>query len=143
MAQLKRQANRVLFGERVNEVAATEYFAVEKNLLAEGSEEVVLDFSHSLKAYPNGMVPIIARVLEARRLGRVFRCDLPKGSLSRLFLNANWAHLIDPTSHRDYRFKTGRHLPAQTFAVAEEQTKVVNAAMNIVMGNMRLDRAAL
>jgi anti-sigma regulatory factor (Ser/Thr protein kinase) len=103
-----------------------------------------LDFSACDKAYPGGMLPIVCSVdaLRARDIG--FTLVLPElQMLSRLFLNCNWAHLLDPEHFEELMLAHERHLAVRRYTEWREQQDVVNAAMDVVMRNMELTRDVL
>jgi anti-sigma regulatory factor (Ser/Thr protein kinase) len=90
------------------------------------------------------MLPIICTVDSGRREGLDFDVVLPQTqTLSRLFLNANWAHLLDPESYEDTSLVHERHLAGQRYASHHDQQRVVNVVMDIVMRNMEIERPLL
>ena len=63
-----------------------------------------------------------------------------KDELRRLFLNTNWAHLLEPTSYERSDTVHDRHMAAHRFTDSDEQQQLVNVFMDVVMRNMTLER---
>lgn len=92
-----------------------------------GFDKIVLDFSSSNVAFPESMLPIIVFCRMFQAEGVRFYCILPEDSkLSSLFLNANWAHLIDPKHYDASTRKIQMNIPAREFRNLDEQVGVVN-----------------
>jgi hypothetical protein len=63
----------------------------------QGYQDIELDFTGCTAAYGGPILAIAAQTKRYLIGGLDVDLTLPKeGRLSRLFLNANWAHLIDP-----------------------------------------------
>jgi len=136
-----RQDNRILFGERVNAGAHRQYMWCLSDLRQRGYEDVTLDFSQAKTAYPNGMIPILCSVDVLRREDLDVEAVLPdEEQLRRLFLNTNWAHFLCPKEYQLSDTTHDRHLATQRFRQPSEQQEVVNAFMDVVLRNVRLDR---
>ena len=67
--------------------------------------------------------------------------------LARLFLNTNWAHIIDPDNFQLSEFKGLRQVPATQFFTYEEQNSSINDILDIILsalsGFSREDFAAI
>lgn len=62
-----------------------------------GYRDVVLDFSECVETYPGPMLALCAEILSLRVKQIDAELILPaKPELARLFVNANWAHLLEP-----------------------------------------------
>lgn len=104
-------------------------------------KDVVLDFSTCESAFPVGMIPVLSSVDVLRREHVDVTIDLPKKpELERLFLNTNWAHFLEPSRFGKSDTVHDRHLAAQRFSDYNQQQRLVNAFMDVVMRNMTLDR---
>jgi anti-sigma regulatory factor (Ser/Thr protein kinase) len=69
--------------------------------------------------------------------------EIPKDlKLRRLFINANWAHLIDPRQYDPSHFRGYTQIPATQYKNAEEQQVAVSNIVNAILGAVRdLSRA--
>jgi anti-sigma regulatory factor (Ser/Thr protein kinase) len=64
--------------------------------------------------------------------------------LRYLFVNANWAHLIDPATHGPSNAGVAGNLPAHEFTSPDEQFSLVNQLIDAALGMINfLDRDAL
>lgn len=90
------------------------------------------------------MLQLISLVDAGRALGHTFGLVLPSmNDLARLFLNTNWAHLLDPHQFQPINFAHALHLGAQRYDTAVGQQAVVNAALDIAMRTMAIERHTL
>ena len=66
----------------------------------QGFHDVVLDFSHLKRAFPNGFVPLVVLLDQYRRSGNVeFNVTLPEDELCRrAMVESNYAAYLDPQS---------------------------------------------
>lgn len=117
--------------------------AVEK----EGYQELVLDFSECNSAFPGPMLAICAQVARLRENGIYSKLLMPTDSkLHKLFVNTNWANLLDPRSYDPSFFKGYSQVPTTQFKTPEQQKlvvdKIMDAALSAVHGLERTDFAA-
>ena len=89
-----------------------------------------------------------AQILLIQKEGIEFTLVLPENiRLSRLFVNANWAHIIDPRSYKASDFKGLLQVPTTQFKSFEEQNDAVNKIMDKILGSLegftRSDIAAI
>ena len=139
-----RNGNRIRFVSKVNAYAHYQFMWCLADALRRGYEDVVLDFSTCKSAYPDGMIPLLSSADALRRDRIDVSVQLPEGpELDRLFLNTNWAHILDPKRFRKSDTEHDRHLAAQRFRSFDQQQELVNAFMDIVMRNMTLDRRVI
>jgi hypothetical protein len=90
--------NAIQFGRRVDPRAVGDFIVVLDDALSRGHHRLILDVRKSERAYSSAVLPPISLVEERRRLGTEFALILPTDQmLSRLFVNANWAYLLDPS----------------------------------------------
>lgn len=113
-----------------------------------GYQDLVLDFSSCIAAYPGPMIAICAQSMKWRSSDTSVQLILPTDTkLARLFINANWAHNLDPTRFKQSAFRGYTHVPAACFASALEQHKQVNRMIDAVLcsltGIERGDLAAI
>ena len=106
-----------------------------------GHDAVVLDFSTCESAFPIGMIPLLSSADTLRREKVDVSVELPdKEDLARLFVNTNWAHYLEPARFAKSDAVHDRHLATQRFRDFDQQQKLVNDFMDVVMRNMTLER---
>lgn len=116
------------------------------NVLCErqGYKDVTLDFSRVEVLFGTTMVPLIAQTRRYVSAGIEFEIIAPETErLKSLFHNCNWNHLINPRRYEKSTFEGLQHLPAVCYRTANEQYDLVNKIMEIILGNMRVDRKNL
>ncbi len=90
------------------------------------------------------MLPLLAGADALRRGGTEVSVVMPMDpTLRRLFVNANWAHFLDPDRHEPRSVGAGRHLPALRFSEPARQDDLVDAALGVVMQSLRLERGVI
>jgi len=90
------------------------------------------------------MVPLIALCRRHKGDGVDFDIDVPTHEpLRSLFHNSNWSHLLDPNRHEPTTFAGAQHFPAQAYRGPEEQGRVVNQILEVVLGSLKLERRQL
>lgn len=135
------KGNRIRFVGRVNALAHRQFLSCVHECRNGGHEDVVLDFSTCESAFPVGMIPLLASADALRREKVGVSVALPgREELARLFLNANWAHFLDPAHYSRSETSHQRHLAARRFNDFDQQQRLVNAFMDVVMRNMPLAR---
>lgn len=140
-----RDGSRIVFRDRVTDQAVREFlYAVDDAVDRRGYSDVTLDFVGSVRAYPEAMLPIAACIDRHRESGVQTHLLLPEDQeLARLFLNCNWAHLMDPDQFDAVDLPHERHLAVSRYTTFLEQQQVVNAALDVIMRNMELQRDVL
>lgn len=149
MAVISRLDNRIIINGEFgiadfHRFLATLYTAIEKL----GYEDLVVDFSQCVAAFPGPMLAICSQMVEARDRGITVHLVLPVAAkLAGLFRNANWAYLIDPESYERSTFQGHTHVPATTFASPAEQAGAVSSIIDVILGALsevnRADFAAI
>ena len=136
MTQIDRDGCRIfvkgdLDSSNVHVFLATLYSATEKA----GYQDLVIDLSQCTRAYPGAMLAISAQVVQLRERGGYCSLVLPNiEKLRTLFVNANWAHLLDPRNHDPSRFKGYTRIPATQFINPDQQHKIVNRIVDVILG---------
>jgi anti-sigma regulatory factor (Ser/Thr protein kinase) len=103
--------------------------------------DLTLDFSRVLQAYPNGVLPIISSITEIRDAGHNVYVKLPQNNnIRRLFRSVNWAHFLAPSQFEKSESTHDRHLVTRNFLDEQEQFKLVNDFMDVVLRNMELPK---
>jgi hypothetical protein len=96
----------------LHHLLATMYSATNKA----GYQDLVLDLSKCFFVLPGVILAVCAQVIQLRQNGVYSSLRLPADErLHRLFLNANWAHLLDPRAYDPSRFQGYSRLPATQF----------------------------
>lgn len=141
--RVRLSKSAIQFGRRIDPRTIGDFIVVLDDALSRGHDRLVLDFRKSERAYSSALLPMISLVEERRRLGTQFSLVLPtEQMLARLFVNANWAHLLDP-AHPESPGAHPQHLPVRRYRTHPEQQEVVNAATDVVLKNMSLKRDAI
>lgn len=77
-------------------------------------------------AFPTGMIPLLTSADILRRATVHVSITLPENErLQRLFLNAIWAHFLEPARFRESDTVPDGHLAAQRFGAPEQQQHLV------------------
>lgn len=97
-------------------------------VLERSHDQIKLDFTRCTTAFSGAILPICARTMHFRKQGVEFFLDLPQDKkLNKLFLNANWAHLIAPEDFDPApRSAANRQFPATAYRTHSEQNVVLN-----------------
>ena len=139
-----RDENRIRFVGRVNAFAHRQFMWSLHECRERSYEDIALDFSTCEAAFPTGMLPLLTSVDALRRATVGVTITLPEEErLQRLFLNTNWAHFLEPTRFPESDTVHHRHLAAQRFGDHEQQQRLVNTFMDVVMRSMTLDRRVI
>ena len=102
-----------------------------------GYNDIILDFSECTETYPGPMLALCAELLRLRNDQIDAELILPqKEDLSRLFINANWANLIEPRKHKPSTFRGHTQIPATRFSSPTEQNDAVNRIVNAILGGI-------
>ena len=139
-----RQDQRVFVEGNLNSSLLHYFLATLHNAVENaGYRELCLDFSKCTAAFPESMLAIAAQVTQLRESGVYCYLTLPSGrDLARLFVNANWAYLLDPRSYDPSRFKGFTRVPATQFKGPDQQQEAVNRIVNSILGALSdIDRA--
>ena len=108
--------------------------AMHNSVVIKGYRDFVLDFSFCTKVHSRTMLPICSRVQHYWKSDIDISLVLPSDPrLRSLFLNTNWAFLIDFRSHGESRYRGYTHAPALRFSNAKEQFQAVNKILDILM----------
>lgn len=112
------------------------------NMFKESSnQDLTLDFSKVMQAYPNGVLPIISSITEIRDEGYNVYVKLPHNeNVRRLFRSVNWAHYLAPSQFEKSEAMHDRHLVTRNFKDEKEQFQIVNDFMDVVLRNMELPK---
>lgn len=119
--------------------------AMHNTIQEKGYQDIVLDFSQCSKAFAGSMMAIVACAQRYLVDGVDVDLELPQQTgLHNLFLNANWAYLINIHRFPETRYKGFQQVPAMRYRDAQEQHKVVSQILNVLLGALsNFDRTHL
>ncbi|MGH8555957.1 MAG: STAS-like domain-containing protein [Methylococcales bacterium] len=105
------------------------------NLTAkQGYSDFALDFSKCTRAFAGEMVSIAARCQSYWKSGVDISLTLPEEEkLNRLFVNSNWAYMIDHQKFDESRYKGFEQVPLLRFTDATEHHLAVNRILDVLM----------
>lgn len=111
--------------------------AIHDRVNVRGYSEVVLDFSGCTATFAGPMLAVCAQVGNLRHTGVEVGLVLPtKENLERLFVNTNWAHMVDPVNHEVSQFKGHSQVPVTHFSSASDQHRSVNTIMDAILKSL-------
>src|ERR1700754_1611075 len=130
-----RRENNLVFAKRVNWHTSIDFSKKLYGLTSlKDYNEIVIDFSNVSRAYPNGMVPIIAKIASETEKGRKFILKPPKNIAVRfLFQHSGWLHYIDPINWEPPKTSSFASLPLQRFHNDEELNDIVNKSVEVCL----------
>jgi hypothetical protein len=111
----------------------------------QGYPDLELDFTECTAAYGGPILAITARTKRYQIDGKDIDLVLPKDEkLNRLFLNANWAHLIDPRRYDPGTYRGIAQIPAMQFRTGQEQHEAVQKVTEKILSALSsFDRSHL
>lgn len=126
--------------ETIPGIAAALHHAVKA-----GYPELTLDFTDCTAALPAPMLALCSRVVRLRQEDINCKLIMPKKhSLANHFVNANWAHLLDPESFSQSKFRGHTIFPATHFEDSVGQRNAVDRVVSAVLGStIGIDRHGL
>lgn len=102
---------------------------------------LTVDFSKVELAYPSGVLPIISSLHQLRKEGSSVYIKLPqKDDTRKFFRNVNWAHYLSPKQFEKSESTYDRHLVTRMFSDPNQQKKVVDDFMDVVLRSMSVPR---
>ncbi len=112
--------------------------ATHRVVVAQGYQDIVLDFSQCTRAFSAEMLAVCVRCQKYWKDDIDVNLVMPEDkSLARLFLNTNWAHLIDIRQFEPSRFRGYTHAPALRFSSGKEQHAAVDRIMEILLAAIK------
>lgn len=150
MSSVSRYGNKVTISGVLNSEGFRNCLAtVHQAVTSKGYQDIVLDFSNCTAAFPVAMLPICAQALLLRQQNIDFSLVLPEKDekLTRLFVNANWANLIDPNNYEPSSYRGYLQIPATQFENSLQQYDLVNRVIESILRStpdlVREDLAAI
>ena len=133
--------NTIIIRGKVNSFSVKDFCSAISTFQSTGTNKLILDFSSVVNAYPNGMLAIIATIVNLRENGYEIYVKLPQNdNTRRLFRSVNWAYYLSPSQFQQSESMHSRHLITTNFRNAEEQKKAVDNLMDVILRNMELPR---
>lgn len=148
-ASITRDSNRIsVVGRFRSESVRWFLWNIHDAASTRGFKDLVLDLTGCSGAFADSVVPVCVQVLRLRQEGVDCLLELPPaGAIRNLFINTNWANLIDPENWDPSTYKGYIHVPATRFATPIDQYNAVDALVNAVLGSVsgltRSDLAAI
>ncbi len=148
-SRIFREANKLVFqGQFGLDELHRPLAGLHQAVQTQGYPDLVLDFSSCDAAFPAPMLALCAQVGKLRYAQIDVSLILPSDTkLRQLFLNANWAHFLDPKEFNASTFRGYTQVPATSYSSSDEQSKAVNRIVNAILGAIpeidRRDFAAL
>lgn len=109
-----------------------------------GHRQAALDFSGceaAEQAVMTPLLPVVARYRESA--GASFELTPPDDEqLKRQFIDANWAHYIDPERY-PLNADVGEQLPARRFTTETDLEPIVAEVIELLLAQMQVEREAL
>jgi len=124
---LQTNGNRISISGQLGTRDFRRVLAAMHNLTkTQGYQDLELDFTECTATYGG---PILALAAQTKRYligGLDIDLTLPKDDrLSRIFLNANWANLIDPRRYDPGNYRGFTQIPAMQFRTGQDQSEAV------------------
>src|SRR5216684_1948072 len=110
-----------------------------------GYQDIELDFGSCTATFSGPMLSLAAYAERYLINGIDVDLTLPSDlNLQRLFLNTNWAHLIDPRRYEPSRYKGRTQIPAIKYASGIDQHTAVQSVMTKMLSALAdFDRSHL
>ncbi|UTW64559.1 DUF4325 domain-containing protein [bacterium SCSIO 12741] len=140
-----RQNNSTIkFTGKLNSFNVKDFCSAINRFKQSENENLTVDFSRVMQAYPNGVLPIISTITEIRDEGYDVYVKLPQSdNVRRLFRSVNWAHFLSPAQFEKSESTHDRHLVTRNFRDENEQTQVVNDFMDVVLRSIEVPKDVL
>jgi hypothetical protein len=140
-----RDGNRIIFVDTLYISELPGALALLHQVVKAGYVDAILDFGSCTAALPAPVLAICSQVMKLRLSQFEFELVLPKRpDLARHFINANWAHLLDPARNAPSRFRGFTIFPATQFGDSAAQKTAVDRIVDGILGaTPDLDRKGL
>ena len=141
---VSRSGNRVVIKNHVPRTGLRSICAcLHQGIHEAGYRDITLDFSVCTGITESVMLPLIPIIASYRNDHVDFALVLPlDDALGRLFLNANWAHHVNPQQHLSASHEGG-HVPALRFGDANAGDEIRDRVVDLILGQLEVDRRTL
>ena len=137
----REKGNVIQLTGKINAYNTNDFCSAIEKIKNSGTKKLFIDFGRVERAYPSGMLPIICELDILRDKGLEINVQLPKKQDVRaLFLSVNWAHYLSPEHFSKSETFYNKHLVTRRFLNAEEQTKIVDDFMDLILRTMTLPK---
>lgn len=108
--------------------------AIYEAIVEKGYQNITLDFSNLNAAFADGMVPLCSYIMHLKNdIGIDVEYIAPSSErLSRMFINTNWAHLID-NDILESKYSGYRQFPTTIVNSDDDLSSVVNNILDCVL----------
>lgn len=138
MVQIQHRENKVSISGPVGMLDFRRILAKIEGVRKETYPALVLDFRACKAAQAGPMLAICSECMKLRHSGLSISLLPPRDEkLARLFLNTNWAHLIDPTGFGASQNHGFARVPATNFTSAADQRGLVGTMVDALMKSMK------
>lgn len=136
---IRTDGNKIIFEGNLREDTRSCLACVFQLVKKLGYQDVILDFSGARYVDAGMMLPLSSYAAKYRKHQIDFSLVEPNDPvLQRLFVNANWAHFIEPQKFVLNNRRRSNNLPALQFLDEDAQHDVVNRAMEILMETIKV-----
>jgi hypothetical protein len=102
-----------------------------------GYQDIKLDFSDCAFTHAPPILALATAGEHYHAKGVDFELILPKEpKLQRLFLNSNWANIIEPNKYSLSDFQSSVHMPAMRYKTSDEQHRLVDDLLNKMLASV-------
>lgn len=137
----RAQGNVIQLTGKINAFNTNDFCSAIEKITKSEAKKIVVDFGRVERAYPSGMLPIICELDLLRDKGVEINVNLPrKTDVRTLFRSVNWAHYLAPEHFEKSGSIYDKHLVTRRYRTAEEQTKLVDDFMDLILRTMTLPK---
>lgn len=138
MIRVESSGNRITVGGSLGLADYKKVLAALHNLsYGKGYQEVALDLEHLAAAFAGPMLALGADIARHRDNGTDISVVFPREErLRRLFRNAGWSHLLDPSEEPPPTYVNSQHVPVVQFRSSEEQFTAGNRLLDTVLSSL-------
>ena len=99
-----------------------------------GYQSIIIDLSDCTFTYQSSMLSVCAQVMAYRNAGIDFSLIPPRDQrLQNLFVNTNWAYMLDPYRFDRSTFRGHKRIPATQYTSTDEQQAAVNGIVEVIL----------
>lgn len=138
---LLKKNKTIYFKQKINSYSILHFITAVNYVKDLGFKDITVDFTNVLKVFPNGILPIICTIETLRAQNISVKIKLPrKDDIRKLFRSVNWAHFLNPEEFEKSESTYDKHLVTRRFENAEEQKKVVDDFMDVILRNLSIPK---
>ena len=129
---VERINNRIVFFDNTESFCIAQAITLMEEAINErGYKDIELDFSGSKNAFASGILRLCSYINSKKENGITFSL-FTNGNVEirKLFINQNWAYLIDPSIFAKSNYKGYRQVPSIEYSDPQEQQNVLNSILD-------------